>query len=303
MAWFKGNIHSHSATSDGDIGINGVVFWYASRGYDWLAITDHNIGLNAARAERLSEGFNILVIPGIEVTGTGHVVGLGVSDNYENPKNLRQPDVKDSLQTAVTWIREKGGLPVLAHPNWGNVYDASVMAQIEGCNLFEVHNGAPDCNTFAAGGEQGTDEKWNDLLNLGHKYYGLGGDDSHHFLPEKFNSGHSMAHGGNSATHVNCEKLDVPSVLRALETGNCVVSSGGNPVKVGLDGNQYIVEVDDPYPGFKFTTEFVGPEGTLAKIHGRKTAFTIPPGTKWVRARVFCSSGRYMWTQPVWPDF
>jgi len=39
----------------------------------------------------------------------------------------------------------------------------------------------------------------------------------------------------------------------------------------------------------------------LASAYGRKVSFTVPRKLAWVRARIFCSSGRYMWTQPVWP--
>jgi hypothetical protein len=56
----------------------------------------------------------------------------------------------------------------------------------------------------------------------------------------------------------------------------------------------------DPYPHFHFTTEFIGPECVLAIAHGRKVSFTMHRSQQWVRARVFCFSGRYLWIQPVW---
>ena len=62
MTWFKGNLHTHTARSDGDINLDGVVHWYASRGYDWLAITDHNLGLLPESAAKLSEKHGILTI-------------------------------------------------------------------------------------------------------------------------------------------------------------------------------------------------------------------------------------------------
>ena len=301
MAWFRGNVHAHTARSDGDIDLAGVVAWYAMRGYDWIAITDHNRGLTEEQAERLSRAHKILVIPGTELTGTGHVVGLGITSDYPTPEKLKQPNVKDSLQIAVDWIRDQGGVPILAHPNWGNTYGAWIIAQVKDCNLFEVHNASPDCNTFAAGGEPGTDEIWNDALNFGVKLFGVGSDDSHSYLPEKFHLRHASAHGGECSTYVQCSKLTVKAVLQALETGKCVASSGAHPVKVGLSGRKYVVEIDDPYPHFRFTTEFIGPEGVLASAYGRKVSFTVPRKLAWVRARIFCSSGRYMWTQPVWP--
>ena len=41
--WYKGNLHTHTLWSDGNHFPEMVVDWYASRGYDFLALTDHNI--------------------------------------------------------------------------------------------------------------------------------------------------------------------------------------------------------------------------------------------------------------------
>jgi hypothetical protein len=299
MKWFKGSLHTHTARSDGDINLEGVIHWYASRGYDWVAITDHNLGLTIEAAERFGEKHGILVVPGNEVTGTGHVVGLGITEN-SNRDEFRQACVRDSLQAAVDWIRAHGGVPVLAHPNWGNVFGAEVIASIRNCNLFEVHNASPDCNTFAAGGFPGTDEIWNETLNRGRRIFGVGSDDSHHYLPEKFHLVHASAHGGECATYVACQRLTVKSVLAALEAGRCVASSGPAPVKAGLSGGRYVVEIADPYPHFHYTTDFIGPAGVVASAFGRTASCPFPKKLAWLRARVFCSSGKYLWTQPVW---
>ena len=301
MTWFKGNVHAHTARSDGDINLEGVVTWYATRGYDWLAITDHNRGLSRERAERLSQEHGMVVVPGNELTGTGHVVGLGITDDCNSKKaKLNKPSVRHSLQAAVDWIRDHDGVPILAHPLWGNVYGADVITKIKDCNLFEVHNGSPDCNTFAAGGRPGTDEIWNEVLNCGMKLFGVGSDDAHHYLPEKFHTEHTSAHGGESATYVECAKLTVPAILSALESGRCVASSGSRPVKAGLVGRKYVVSIEDAYKGFTFTTQFISPDGVVAEAFGRQVSCPFPKSMAWMRARVFCSSGRYLWTQPVW---
>ena len=40
--WWKGNLHTHTLWSDGDDFPEMVVDWYKSRGYDFLALSDHN---------------------------------------------------------------------------------------------------------------------------------------------------------------------------------------------------------------------------------------------------------------------
>ncbi len=41
--WYKGNIHAHSLWSDGRAFPETVVDWYKSRGFDFFALSDHNI--------------------------------------------------------------------------------------------------------------------------------------------------------------------------------------------------------------------------------------------------------------------
>jgi len=41
--WWKGNLHTHSLWSDGDNYPDMIVDWYKQHGYDFLALSDHNI--------------------------------------------------------------------------------------------------------------------------------------------------------------------------------------------------------------------------------------------------------------------
>lgn len=41
--WYKGNLHTHSLWSDGDDFPEMIADWYKARGYDFLALSDHNI--------------------------------------------------------------------------------------------------------------------------------------------------------------------------------------------------------------------------------------------------------------------
>ena len=41
--WYKGNLHCHTTDSDGKLTPSEVVELYRSAGYDFLAISDHNI--------------------------------------------------------------------------------------------------------------------------------------------------------------------------------------------------------------------------------------------------------------------
>ena len=41
--WFKGNLHTHSLWSDGDDYPESIIAWYKNEGYNFLAISDHNV--------------------------------------------------------------------------------------------------------------------------------------------------------------------------------------------------------------------------------------------------------------------
>jgi hypothetical protein len=41
--WFKGNLHTHSLWSDGDDYPEMIALWYKENGYDFLALSDHNV--------------------------------------------------------------------------------------------------------------------------------------------------------------------------------------------------------------------------------------------------------------------
>ena len=41
--WWKGNLHTHSLWSDGDDFPEMIIDWYKSNGYDFLALSDHNV--------------------------------------------------------------------------------------------------------------------------------------------------------------------------------------------------------------------------------------------------------------------
>src|SRR6476646_6677446 len=41
--WYKGNLHTHSYWSDGDEFPEMIMNWYKSHGYNFVALSDHNI--------------------------------------------------------------------------------------------------------------------------------------------------------------------------------------------------------------------------------------------------------------------
>jgi hypothetical protein len=61
--WYKGNLHTHSLWSDGDGYPDMIVDWYKSNGYQFLALSDHNIladkekWITVPKSKMYEEGF------------------------------------------------------------------------------------------------------------------------------------------------------------------------------------------------------------------------------------------------------
>lgn len=58
--WLKGNMHTHTFWSDGDEFPESVVEWYKEKGYDFLALTDHNVILEGERWRNFPEDHDAL---------------------------------------------------------------------------------------------------------------------------------------------------------------------------------------------------------------------------------------------------
>ena len=80
--WFKGNTHAHTTRTDGTCPPDKQVQDYSERGYDFLAITDHNV------VDSYQEKKGICMLPGWERdvrhneenTSCIHVIGLFPAD-------------------------------------------------------------------------------------------------------------------------------------------------------------------------------------------------------------------------------
>ena len=121
--------HAHTTWSDGRLSVRALCDLYGLHGFDVLAITDHAPGgereihagnydayLREVRAEalRARELYDLLVIPGLELTYddpdplvAGHAVALGLRSYV---------DVWAGLDVALAAARAHGAALVAAHP-------------------------------------------------------------------------------------------------------------------------------------------------------------------------------------------
>jgi len=290
--WFKGNLHTHSTRSDGQLTPEEVVDWYRSRGYHFLALTDHRV-LSDARS--VAEDF--VLLSGIEVDGIDpaigiyHLIGLG----FQREPNLdfydQDPPWLETIldmQEAINRLRETGALVFLAHPYWSGEMSKDLL-DMEGCFGMEIWNGA--CEVWDCKGLSTV--HWDDLLAAGRRLWGLGADDCH-WWPGR-------ADAGLGWVWVRATELAQEAILAALEQGHFYASSGPQIHDLRLeDGEIHVrcspaVAIDFVGNG-PFCRRVVPPPGATL------TEASYSPGEKYGAnkellryLRVACQDAQYRW--------
>jgi hypothetical protein len=79
--WLRGNLHTHTTRSDGSRSPQAVIDAFANKGYNFLAITDHDVYFNPSAPETSGGGIDpkgMIILPGIEVSALNVTLANGV---------------------------------------------------------------------------------------------------------------------------------------------------------------------------------------------------------------------------------
>jgi len=146
-------LHAHTTWSDGDLTVTEVVDLYGRSGFDVLCITDHaypgprpvDLRLDAdsfphylnaidREARRAREQYDLLVIPGLELTydaEDGHALAVGA--------RCFSP-VRPELADALAAVRDLGAATVAAHPTVGGWFWRNRLGVHELVDRYELIN-------------------------------------------------------------------------------------------------------------------------------------------------------------------
>ena len=288
--WFRGNLHTHTTNSDGDSSPEAVTAWYRDAGYDFLALTDHDV-LTHPDGLRDVAG-PMLLIRGEEVTsGHAHVNGFGI------PRTIAPrfgTDVRDTLQQDIDAIRAAGGVPSLNHPNYVWQVSPRDLALLEGLTLFEVWNGSTDVNNLGRPGRPALDDAWDIALTMGRRLFGVATDDAHHFRTW----GRPYSNPGRAWVVVRATHCREAELLAQLEAGDFYATTGCELDDVSLDGDVLTIDIVTRRD-LHYTTRFIGSGGqVLDVVHGASARYRVTGHEGYVRARIDDSDGLTAWTQP-----
>jgi len=130
----KMDLHIHTIYSqDANVKPRGIAKYLKKKGFQGMAITDHN-SVKGALKIRQNPPPDFIIIPGCEIsTASGHILALGVTDPV-----ARGLSPKDTIDK----IHENGGLAIVPHPfrfSTGigkNVYHAEAIETFNGRNFY-----------------------------------------------------------------------------------------------------------------------------------------------------------------------
>jgi Predicted metal-dependent phosphoesterases (PHP family) len=276
--WLRGNLHTHTTRSDGARDVQAVIDDYAARGYDFLALSDHDIFTSAADyAAWDSRG--MLLIPGNEVTRNGpHLLHVG-AERYVEPTTDRQAVIDDITRGGG------GGFVVVNHPDWQEGYDHCPLEKLrawDGYAGVEIYNGV----ISRLYGSPYALRKWEALLTDGRRgVWGFAHDDSH--------AAQDVALGWNV---VWVKERTAAAVVEALRTGRFYASTGVTITAIEVDGRRVRIATENAERIVAYTRWGL----RAATADGPEMTLEVPETLPYVRFECWGRGERFAWTQPFW---
>jgi predicted metal-dependent phosphoesterase TrpH len=267
--WYRGNVHCHTTQSDGDLAPADVILKYKSLGYNFLAVTDHDL-LTKVTGSLPS---NFLLLPGEEIQATRDVGAVNI-------KSVIKPTPTFTIQMAVDAINAQNGMAIYNHPLANQVDKVTLqeLLQINNYQFIEIYNYRyekkyHDDLSF-----------WDGLLSNGRKVYGLATDDAH--LSSDIGHGWLM---------VRTSTLRADSIVAAIRKGDFYATNGISLTELKFENNKISVTSSNGT-----VIEFVGLNGTvLQRVQSSTAVYTFKGDEKYVRANITNSKGQKAWTQPM----
>jgi len=276
--WLKSNFHTHTTASDGDRPLSERAAQYREKGYNVLAVTDHEKTNDVAG---LSAG-DFLVMSGMETHPACpgaveyHLVCLNVPHGLQFAASV-EPNER------IRKVRELGGEVIIAHPYWCG-HNLNHLLALTGAVGVEVFNAT--CTKIGKGISS---VQWDDLLDAGRILPASACDDTH--------GGRDIFMGW---TMIKAQSLTVAAVMEALRSG-CYYSSCGPviedfAVKDGLatvrcSPAAEIHFISRRYRGGSFYADD-GPDLVRAQ-------FPIAEADRYLRVEVVDRRGNRAWTNPL----
>ena len=324
---YKANLHCHSVLSDGCRTPEELKEMYRSRGYDILAITDHERPFqHQSLAEKdfiMLTGYECYIRPdpagkynvyseethlNLFAKDPMNVKMICFNDHYsrylkrdnavldlirvgsEKPREYSVEYINEYIRTA----EEHGYIVAYNHPYWSMEDEARILAY-EG--LFSVEM----CNysSWLINHLEYNGDLYDKMLRKGKHMFCHGAYDIHNQYPE----GHALSESFGSFTMIMPEEFTYESVIEAMEKGNMYASMGPIFHRVTVDGDTVCVECSDVAHAFLYTgsksPQHVHVDGDETLNHIK---FKIDPNARYIRISIRDKEGRWADTRGFFPE-
>lgn len=296
--FWRGNLHTHSTRSDGVLKPEEVCRRYRAEGYDFMALTDHFVGLYGYPVVDTvpfrAEGFTTLL--GAELHSGAmangelwHILAVGLPADFapsDSPDFRPKPGQESGPEIAARAVAA-GAFVAVAHPQWSGLTLADARS-IGAAHAVEIYNHGCAMGCDRPDGAAIADL----LLTEGRRLSLIATDDAHFSEPDHF--------GG--WVMVKAERNAPEALLAALKRGDFYSSQGPELRDLRIEGDRVVVECSAAV-----SVVAMG-QGTAAKgVHGASMTRAEVPlarlnGSPWVRVSVIDAAGRRAWSNPIWLD-
>lgn len=292
--WLKGNLHSHTVNSDGKLTPEEMIDAYKHHGYDFLAITDHDIYTDT---RHLSDD-RFTMIQGFELWSNAtndkdihvHFLWDDKIEGIEPNQILHLPERTGKVATAFAYeMRNKGAFVQLNHPHWSmlsspEVEDENPYHAVEIMNYgTEWLENTGDGSIF-----------WSEMLYRGVRLFGTGGDDNHNGYP--LDSPYSDSFGG--FTVVKAKDRSPKAIMEALFTGSFYTSTGPSIYDFYVEDDEVHI-VCSPCERIWLSGHTRPYQRKLGR-HVTEFVTKLKGTEKLVRAECMDAAGRSAYTNPIW---
>jgi len=245
MRWLAGDLHSHTEHSDGVMTVPDLARFAASRGLDFLAVTDHNTTSHHHELPAAGATYQIALVPGQEITTErGHANAFG---------DLPWVDFRDPPDAWLDATMHGGGLLSVNHPYGGQ--NSWLLPMRRRPPLIEVWHWS------------WLDLRWTAPLSWWLAWHpdaiAVGGSDWHR--PG------SDAPPGLPTTWVMAEAAESPAVLAGVADARVSISATRDgPLLLRVDGDLVAVDADGAI--------LASQEGPVKRVSGDLASLGDRPG-------------------------
>ncbi|MGV6847854.1 MAG: PHP domain-containing protein [Marinibacterium sp.] len=294
--FWRGNLHTHSDRSDGALSPEEVCRRYEAEGYDFIALTDHFIGLydypitdtRPYRSNRFTTLLGAELHSGAMENGElWHILAVGLPEDFtpSNAPHFRPVADQETGPDIARRARDAGAFVAIAHPEWSGLTTADARS-IDAAHAVEVYNHGCAMGCDRPHGFYTLDQ----LLTEGRQLTLCATDDAHFTEPDHF--------GG--WVMVKAEENDPDALLEALKAGHHYSSQGPQIHSVIWEDSSVIVETS------AVVSVIVQGAGSAAvAVHGdTMTRAEVPlarfAGSPFLRISVIDRAGKRAWLNPVY---